>query len=192
MQVFEYLIILSSAFVLASACGFRVFVPPMLISLIYKLGIIELNETWNWLRNPWVFSILAIATLIEVFAYYLPWLDHLLDVFSTPSAIAAGTLLSAISLEGVNPSLQWFLAVVGGGSSAAIIQASSVSIRLASSLSSAGFGNLLISSIELFFAISIVLIVIFFPIFSLLFIFFFVLLAKKVLRRLTLSRIFKK
>tara|TARA_Y100000589_G_scaffold150808_1_gene143820 strand:- start:88 stop:654 length:567 start_codon:yes stop_codon:yes gene_type:complete len=184
MEIFEYLIIISSAFILASACGFRVFVPPLGLSLVYKLGIIELNDSWSWIGNSWVFLVLLIATLIEIFAYYLPWLDNFLDVISIPSAVAAGTLLSAISLDGINPGLQWFLAVIGGGSSAGLIQISSSSTRLTSSLMTGGFANPVISSIELLFAISIVILIFAFPAISLLLVFFLLLFLKKLLKKL--------
>ena len=184
MELLVYLIIISSALVLASACGFRIFVPPLGLSLVYKLGIIELDTSWSWIGNSWVFLILSIATLIEIFAYYLPWLDNFLDVISTPSAVAAGILLSAISLDGVNPGLQWFLAVIGGGSSAGLIQISSSSSRLTSSLITGGFANPIISTIELFFAIGIVILIFALPAISLLLVFFLFLFLKKLLHKL--------
>jgi hypothetical protein len=37
----------------------------------------------------------ATATIFEVLGYYIPWVDHLLDIVATPAAVIAGTVATA-------------------------------------------------------------------------------------------------
>ena len=92
--------------------------------------------------------VFAVATCIEIAAYYIPWVDHLLDIVATPMAIAAGTVVTASLLPDADPMLQWSVALIAGGGSAGTIQAFSGMARLASTLMTGGLGNALISTIE--------------------------------------------
>ena len=64
---------------LASASGFRVFLPLFALSLASYFGIWELNENWLWIGSIPALITLGIATVSEIFGYYIPFIDNLLD-----------------------------------------------------------------------------------------------------------------
>ena len=86
--------------------------------------------------------------LLEVGAYYVPWLDNALDHISGPAALIAGALITAAFLTGMDPWLQWTLALVAGGGSAATIQTLTSTTRLSSLLGTMGLANPLIATAE--------------------------------------------
>jgi hypothetical protein len=92
--------------------------------------------------------VFAVATGIEIAAYYIPWVDNLLDTIATPMAIAAGTFVTASVIPEGDPMLQWTVALIAGGGAAGTIQAFTGIGRLASTMMTGGLGNPLISTIE--------------------------------------------
>ncbi|MCB0460994.1 MAG: DUF4126 domain-containing protein, partial [Flavobacteriaceae bacterium] len=64
---------------LAASVGFRVFVPLFTLSLASYYEIIPLNESWQWVGSMPAMITLGIATIVEIVAYVIPWLDNLLD-----------------------------------------------------------------------------------------------------------------
>jgi hypothetical protein len=133
---------------LSAACGFRVFVPPLVMSIASLFGHLELSPSFEWMGSYPALVVFAVATGIEVAAYYIPWVDHLLDVIATPMAIAAGTFVTASVIPEGDPMLQWTVALIAGGGAAGTIQAFTGIGRLASTMMTGGLGNPLISTIE--------------------------------------------
>ena len=97
----ELLLSLSLGVGLAAACGFRIFVPFLVMSIAAQSGHLNLAPSWEWISSWPALAILAVATLLEVTAYYIPWLDNLLDTIATPAAAPARRSLrrSPISTE---------------------------------------------------------------------------------------------
>ena len=77
---------------LSAACGFRVFVPLLVMSIATLMGWYEPAKGFEWLAIPAVCAALGFATICEIAAYYVPWVDNLLDTIATPAAVMAGTL----------------------------------------------------------------------------------------------------
>ncbi len=133
---------------LAACCGFRVFIPLLMASVATKLGIIGIVAGFEWLGDWPALLGLVVATVFEVGAYYIPWLDNLLDTVAGPASILAGTLLSASFLHIDNPLLQWGLGLMLGGGSAGIIQAGTSLLRLGSTATTGGLGNPVVATGE--------------------------------------------
>lgn len=133
---------------LAAACGFRVFVPFLIMSVAAKAGHMELSPSFEWISADASLAVFAIATGLEITAYFVPWLDNLLDSMAAPTAVVAGVLVTAASIQDTSPLVTWSLAVVGGGGLAAAVQGVTTVIRGASSLMTAGVGNPLIAAGE--------------------------------------------
>lgn len=151
MDLWNLILALSLGLALSAACGFRVFVPLLAMSIGSRAGLIELGESWVWISDTWVLIAFAVATLLEIGAYYIPWLDNLLDTVTTPAAVVAGVIVSAASLgqiEDINPALQWMLAVIGGGGMAGTIQIGSALTRVASTTTTGGAANPVVSTAE--------------------------------------------
>ena len=137
---------------LSAACGFRVFVPWLGLSIAAMAGQVHLGPDLAWLGTWPALITLATATVIEITAYWVPYLDHALDVAATPTAIIAGTMLTAVALGDVSPMLKWTLAVIAGGGAASVTQVGTVLTRAASLGTTAGLGNPLVAAGELLVA----------------------------------------
>ena len=74
---------------LSASCGFRIFVPPFIISLAALGGHLELSENFAWMATLPAVLALGTAVALEVAAYYLPLVDNLLDTIAAPAAAAS-------------------------------------------------------------------------------------------------------
>lgn len=138
---------------LSAACGFRIFVPPLVMSIAALFGHLPLTTGFEWIGTYPALMAFAIATSIEVAAYYIPWLDNFLDIFATPAALSIGTLSAAALFPNTDPLLQWTMAAIAGGGSAGIIQGLMGITRLSSTTLTIGAGNAVIATIEFFGAL---------------------------------------
>ena len=144
---------------LAAACGFRVFVPMLGMSVASMAGHLQLSSGFEWIGTPPAFICFLAATSLEIVAYYVPWLDNLLDTVASPAAVVAGTITLAATLaptpmaSELSPLLRWSLAFIAGGAVAGIIQLSTVTLRGTSTLTTAGLGNFIVSTLELILSV---------------------------------------
>lgn len=148
MNGFEILLCVIIGLGLAAACGFRVFVPLFIISLASHAGWVQLGSGTTWMGSTPALVAFGVATTLEVGSYYIPWVDNLLDTVATPAATVAGMLAAASMLHGVDPLLQWSIAVIAGGGAAIATQASTVVVRTISSATTGGLGNSVVSTTE--------------------------------------------
>lgn len=134
---------------LSAACGFRVFVPLLVMSIASLMGWFEPMKGFEWLAIPSVCIGLAVATLCEIGAYYIPWVDNVLDTISTPAAAVAGTLTTmAVSTGEMSPFVSWAAAIIVGGGAASAVQLSTVAVRGLSTATTGGVANPLFSTGE--------------------------------------------
>jgi Domain of unknown function (DUF4126) len=134
---------------LAAACGFRVFVPLLILSLAVRAEQLTLGGSFAWIGSTPALIAFAIATLLEIGGYYIPWVDHLLDTIAAPTAIIAGIVVTASALGGeVSPFLRWSLAVLAGGGTAAVFQGLTTAARHVSTFTTGGLANPLVSTAE--------------------------------------------
>jgi len=133
---------------LAASCGFRVFVPLLVASVAAKLGFLPLQEGFMWLGSWTAIACFGTATIAELTAYYIPFVDNLLDTITTPLAIGAGTLVLTSVLPVDHDMLKWVTGLIVGGGAAATIQGGSVLTRLTSSKLTAGAGNPVVATGE--------------------------------------------
>ncbi|MDX1999308.1 MAG: DUF4126 domain-containing protein [Thermoanaerobaculia bacterium] len=133
---------------LAAACGFRVFVPFLLMSLANRAGFLDLSPSFAWVGSDAALWALGAATVLEIGGYYLPWVDHLLDMAASPVAVVAGILATGAVITDMDPVWKWTLAVVAGGGLATTTQALTVAGRGVSTLTTAGIGNPLVATGE--------------------------------------------
>jgi len=144
----EYALYVLLGIGLAAACGFRVFVPLLIMSIASLAGLLKLAPDFAWVGSWPALIIFAVATALEITAYYVPWLDHLLDNVSTPAAIVAGVLVTASVITDMNPVMRWPLAVIAGGGVAAAVQLGTIALRRAATYASAGIAHPLAASAE--------------------------------------------
>ena len=149
MDLLQVILSLSLGLGLAAACGFRIFIPPLMMGIASRFNLYELEGSFSWVGENWAIGVFAIATLVEVGGYYIPWIDNLLDTIATPAAIIGGIFVTSASLEGdMDPGIQWMLAIIAGGSTAGVIQIGTVATRAASTGTTGGLANPIISTLE--------------------------------------------
>ncbi|UFK96810.1 DUF4126 domain-containing protein [Kaistella faecalis] len=140
-----------SAFIgigLAAATGFRVFMPMFAVSLASYLGWIPMNESFEWLAGLPTLITTGIAMVAEVLAYYIPFIDHLLDTISVPLATIAGSVMFASQFADIGTFPQWALALIAGGGTAAAISSGFAGTRAASTATTGGLGNSVVATTE--------------------------------------------
>lgn len=133
---------------LAASVGFRVFLPLFALSLAAYNGIWDLNANWEWIGSLSAVITLGVATLVELFAYFIPWVDNLLDSVAIPLAALAGTAVMVSTVAGLDPVVTWSLAIIAGGGTATAIKGAAAGGRMASTLSTGGLANPAVATIE--------------------------------------------
>ncbi len=133
---------------LAASVGFRVFVPLFALSLAGYFGVIPLNDNWLWAASVPAVITLGIATFVEIFAYYIPWFDNLLDTVAIPLAAIAGTAVMVSTVADLSPVITWALAIIAGGGTASAIKGSAASARLTSTATTGGLANPIVATVE--------------------------------------------
>ena len=134
---------------LSAACGFRVFVPLLALNLASMFGYIHLAQGFEWIGGYYATIAFASATILEIIAYYVPWLDNIMDAIASPVSIIAGTIATASVITDMPPSVKWMVAIIAGGGIAGLLQGSTTALRAKSSLFSGGLGNPLVATLEL-------------------------------------------
>ena len=134
---------------LAAATGFRVFLPMLVMSGAAYTGHLQLDNGFAWLATPSALTMLGVAAVAEILAYYVPGVDNLLDALATPAAFVAGTVVSAAVITDLPPMVKWTAAVIAGGGMAGIMQGMTAILRAKSTVLTGGLGNSLIATAQL-------------------------------------------
>lgn len=149
---------------LSAAVGFRVFIPFLFASIFSYSGQLQLSTYFSWIGTFPALVAFSVATILEILAYYIPWLDNILDTIEHPMAITAGIILSGSVISDISPFLKWAFAIIAGGGIAGTIQAATGLTRLKTSAMTGGTGNPLLSSVEAGASITLTLIAVFLPV----------------------------
>ncbi len=152
---------------LAAACGLRVFAPLLVLGLAGRFGHLPIASGFAWSTSVPALIALGFATVLEIGAYYVPWLDHALDAIATPAALIAGVLAVAAVSGALPPWLRWSTAIIGGGGLAGLTQGASVLLRLKSGALTGGLGNPVVSTGEWIGSIGLAIVAVLIPIVAL-------------------------
>ncbi len=153
---------------LAAACGLRVFAPLLVMSLAARADQLDLAGGFQWIAATPALIAFAVATALEIAAYFIPWVDHLLDVAAAPLAVAAGSLAMAGAAVGLDPFLRWSLAIIAGGGIAGLLQGATGATRLGSTLHTGGLANPVLAGVETGGAIALAVLAVLLPLAALL------------------------
>jgi len=149
MEHMETMLAVITGIGLSAACGFRIFVPLLFLNLASMYGYIGLTPGFEWIGGYYATIAFAIATVLEIIAYYVPWLDNIMDAIASPVSIIAGAILTASVITDMPHSLKWIVAIIAGGGIAGLLQGSTTALRAKSSLLTGGIGNIAIATFEL-------------------------------------------
>jgi hypothetical protein len=118
------------------------------MSIAAMSGHLTLSPSFAWIGTYPALITFAVATVLEITAYYVPWLDNFLDSIATPAAAVAGTIVTASMVSGMSPWMQWTLAIMAGGGAASLVQGMTVLTRAASTATTGGLANPVFATVE--------------------------------------------
>ncbi|MBQ3387183.1 MAG: DUF4126 domain-containing protein [Eggerthellaceae bacterium] len=148
-QIAQIALALAAGIGLSASCGFRVFLPPLIVSLASMAGFVNLGDDFAWMGTWQAAVAFGVAAVVEIAAYYIPALDNFLDTISVPLSTIAGLGITAALLgSDISPALRWILAVIAGGGTAIATSTATAGIRAVSTTTTAGLGNGLFSTAE--------------------------------------------
>jgi len=133
---------------LAAACGFRVFIPLLVMAIGARYGGLATDPGFEWVTSDAALIALGVATAVEIGGFYVPWIDNLLDTIATPAAMIAGTVATATVLPDMGPMLKWGISIITGGGTAGVVQGATVATRAMSTASTGGVGNPVVATAE--------------------------------------------
>jgi hypothetical protein len=133
---------------LSAAVGFRVFVPMLIVSLASMAGWITLSPGFQWMGTPVAALVFAVATLVELLGFLVPWVSNALDSIATPAATIAGVIMMAAVLTDMHPVARWALAIIAGGGVALTVQGATVVTRAAAAGATGGVANPIVAILE--------------------------------------------
>lgn len=145
---FELLLSVALGIGLAAATGFRVFIPLLVAGLAARAGWVPLIDSFAWLQSTPALVALSTAAVLEILAFYIPGVDHLLDVIAGPLAVVAGIIVSASVMVDLPPEVRWPVAVIAGGGIAGLTKAATAVIRAKSAVVTGGLANPVVSTVE--------------------------------------------
>ncbi|MBV6624578.1 MAG: DUF4126 domain-containing protein [Rivularia sp. (in: Bacteria)] len=162
---------------LSAACGFRIFIPPLALSMAAHGGVLQLSSDWQWLGTQNAITTLSIAATVEVFAYFIPWVSNFLDSIEIALAPIAGMFITAstLSMAGdFDPTFLWILTVIAGGATAETVELTTSVTRLTASVTTAGMGAPIVGLVEAISSIVISILAISLPVLSTLLVIFLI------------------
>ena len=188
MNEFDVILALCMGLGLAAASGFRVFLPPFLLSIAVRADAVDVdltNSSLEYFDSNVAVILLGVATIAELAAYYVPWVDNLLDSIASPAAVVAGTGMTAVVLEGnTDPVIQWCLAIIAGGGVSAAVQGATVVTRGVSTAITGGVGNPVVSTGENIASLILtILAIVLAPLAAILVVILFAMIVKKTLKK---------
>ncbi|HKC83807.1 MAG TPA: DUF4126 domain-containing protein, partial [bacterium] len=123
---------LPAAFGLAGASGLNATLPLLIVSLLARLGLIHLAQTYDALASDFAFYGLIVLAVIEFAMDKVPALDSVGHVIMLPVSAAAGAILFASqtgTVTSVNPGLAVIASLLVGGTFAATVHVVRAGVR---------------------------------------------------------------
>jgi len=133
---------------LAACAGLRAFLPLFVVGLAGRFDVVPLTATFEWLGSTPALVVFGVAVVAEILADKIPVVDHFLDVAQSVVKPIAGTVLAASVLTELTPLQAAVLGLITGGAVSGVIHVTKAKVRLASTATTAGLGNPVISALE--------------------------------------------
>ena len=136
----------------------------LVVSLASMAGVIQLAPGFQWMGTPVAALVFAVATLIELLGFLVPWVSNALDSIATPAATIAGVIMMAAVLTDMHPVARWALAIIAGGGVALTVQGATVVARAVAAGSTGGAANPIVAILEAIGALVVTITTIIIPI----------------------------
>ena len=138
-----------TAFGLSASAGLNAYIPLLLVGLLARYtNMINLNQPWDTLTNPWIILMLCVLVIIEMLADKVPAVNHINDLIQTLIRPAAGAIAFAASANVVTD-ISPVLALAAGLLVAGTVHvAKAGALRPAVTATTGGAGNIPVSIAE--------------------------------------------
>lgn len=135
---------------LASATGLRTFLPLLLLALAAKFEFagVRLNDQMAWLADWPAIAALGVAATVEFAGDKIPAVDHALNALGFVTRPVAGAVAAGSVLWGVDPAAAAVAGLIVGAPTAVAFNATQGGMRVASTATTGGLGNPIVSLIE--------------------------------------------
>jgi hypothetical protein len=138
---------LLSGVAVAASCGLRAFLPLLVLGLAARAGVIELRGGSEWLAGDLALVAFGIATVLEIVGDKIPVVDHALDAVASVLRPAAAWLATFALLSGW-PTPWAQIAALVFGTLAFTLHGLKAGVRLGSTVTTLGVGNIVLSLLE--------------------------------------------
>ena len=143
---------------LSASAGLNAWVPLLVVGLLARYTeLLRLPESWQWLDNGWVLSILAVLLVVELVADKVPVLDSVNDMLQTVVRPTSGGLVFAAGSSAETAAVsdpdalfadRGWLPVVIGVLVALVVHALKSAARPVVNAATAGVGGPVVSTAE--------------------------------------------
>ena len=142
---------LSAAFGLSGSAGLNAYIPLLLVALAARLPLsdplVKLQAPYDLMGSWWAIGLLAVLLVVEVVADKIPAVDTVNDTIQTFVRPAAGAILFAGSAN-VITDIHPVLALGAGLLVAGGVHATKTAARPVVTVTTAGIGNPIVSTLE--------------------------------------------
>ena len=135
---------------LAASTGLKTFLPLLMLAVAARFQMfgIELSGPFVWLGSIGAVTALSIATATEFVADKVPFVDHALSLFGVVARPAAGALAAAAAFNTMDPAAAAVAGLIIGAPAALAVHTAQSGTRIASTATTGGLANPLVSLAE--------------------------------------------
>ncbi len=184
--MFEAISGLSSAFGLSGSAGLNAYIPLLLVALAarFPMGdpLVKLQPPYDLMGSWWAIGLLAVLLVVEIVADKIPAVDTVNDGIQTFVRPAAGAILFAGSAN-VITEIHPVLALLAGLLVAGGVHATKTAARPVVTVTTAGVGNPIVSTLEDIVAFVVSLLAIILPVIAALLMIVFLIFVIVLVRR---------
>lgn len=177
---------LSAAFGLSGSAGLNAYIPLLMVALAARFPtgdpLVKLQPPYDLMGSWWAIGLLAILLVIEIVADKIPAVDTVNDGIQTFVRPAAGAILFAGSAN-VITEIHPVLALAAGLLVAGGVHATKTAARPVVTVSTAGVGNPIVSTLEDIVAFVVSLLAIILPIIAAILLAVFIIFVLVLVRR---------
>ncbi|MBN8552292.1 MAG: DUF4126 domain-containing protein [Caulobacterales bacterium] len=151
---------------LAAASGLRIFIPLLMAALAAKFNLfgIELNESMAWMTSNTAIAALGLATVLEIVADKIPFLDNALHAVGIVARPIAGAVAAGSVFAGLDPTAAAVAGIIVGAPTALAFGAAQGGTRAASTATTGGMANPFLSLVEDILSVGTVLLAFIMPV----------------------------
>lgn len=136
---------------LSASAGLNAFLPLLLVGAAARFHLVPglaLNGSFAWLTSDIALAVLIIASVIEIIADKIPAVDHALHAVGVFVRPLAATVAAASVLRGVDPAVASVVGLIIGAPTSFGFHALKSGTRVASTATTFGCANPLLSLVE--------------------------------------------